>query len=105
MTASDDVTKSVIDQDTERPEDGPGVAALVAVASLGAPVSWLIPIAPNVPLIVGREAHANLSKDRAISRQHAEVTFTGAQWTVKDLGSSHGSFVNAKKASEPITLD
>ena len=32
-------------------------------------------------------------KDASVSQRHAEVVWTGAAWTVTDLGSSNGTFV------------
>mgnify|MGYP000722411920 CR=1 FL=1 len=42
--------------------------------------------------------------DGAISRRHAELTCAGNQWTLQDLNSSNGTFVNELRIHEPVEL-
>jgi transcriptional regulator with AAA-type ATPase domain len=77
---------------TGRPR--PGVVAIFSGAAMCR--SWPL----DGALVVGRSrpAHALLADDRA-SREHAEIAFRDGSFTVRDLGSSNGTFV----AGRPVT--
>ena len=54
----------------------------------------------NAPLIVGRAPTCDLSvADPTISRRHAELIADEEQVTLRDLGSSNGTFVNGHKVA------
>ncbi|HKP16767.1 MAG TPA: adenylate/guanylate cyclase domain-containing protein [Gemmatimonadaceae bacterium] len=54
----------------------------------------------NAPLIVGRAPTCDLSvADPTISRRHAELLVDDEQVTLRDLGSSNGTFVNGHKVA------
>jgi adenylate cyclase len=54
----------------------------------------------NAPLIVGRAPTCDLSvSDPTISRRHAELLCDEEQVTLRDLGSSNGTFVNGRKVA------
>ena len=54
----------------------------------------------HVPLIVGRAPTCDLSvADPTISRRHAELVCEDDQVTLRDLGSSNGTFVNGHKVA------
>ena len=54
----------------------------------------------NAPLIVGRAPTCDLSvSDPTISRRHAELIVDDEQVTLRDLGSSNGTFVNGHKVA------
>jgi len=54
----------------------------------------------NAPLIVGRAPTCDLSvADPTISRRHAELLVDDEQVTLRDLGSSNGTFVNGRKVA------
>jgi pSer/pThr/pTyr-binding forkhead associated (FHA) protein len=40
----------------------------------------------------------------SVSRQHAELTFANGTWTIRDLGSANGTFVEDKLVESPTTL-
>jgi signal transduction histidine kinase len=42
--------------------------------------------------------------DTAISRRHAGISYADTQWTLHDLNSSNGTFVNDVRIHEPATL-
>ena len=45
--------------------------------------------------VIGRGADCEIQVDRdSVSRRHAKVTRAGAGWSVEDLGSTNGSYVN-----------
>jgi diguanylate cyclase (GGDEF)-like protein len=51
--------------------------------------------------IIGRGADCDIQVDRdSVSRRHAKVTRQGAGWSVEDLGSTNGSYVNDNQVTE-----
>lgn len=56
------------------------------------------------PFVVGRLAEAALQiASSSISKQHAEITLAGNELSVRDLGSTNGTFVNGKRVGN-VTL-
>lgn len=52
-------------------------------------------------LVVGRMSSNDIVlSDANVSRRHAELRKDGSRWVVKDLGSTNGTVVNGKLASE-----
>jgi len=39
-------------------------------------------------------------KDPSVSQKHAEVVWTGCEWTICDVGSSNGSLLNDVELAE-----
>ena len=39
-------------------------------------------------------------KDASVSQRHAEVVWTGAEWTLTDVGSSNGTLLNGEEQRE-----
>ena len=62
------------------------------------------PTDDGAPIVLGRESSDIVLPDPAVSRRHAELCFDGGRWTVKDLGSSNGTFVNEQKVAEQLEL-
>jgi diguanylate cyclase (GGDEF)-like protein len=55
--------------------------------------------------ILGRSGEAQiLLTDRALSRRHACIARSGGEYFVQDLGSTNGTFVDGRPATEPIAL-
>ena len=48
---------------------------------------------------IGRERAAAdvVLRDPNVSRRHAELTFTGSDWTIEDLNSTNGTLVNSRR--------
>src|SRR5439155_13043292 len=61
----------------------------------------------HAPLIVGRAPTCDVSvPDPTISRRHAELVVDDDQVTLRDLGSSNGTFVNGRKiAAATLEVD
>jgi pSer/pThr/pTyr-binding forkhead associated (FHA) protein len=52
-------------------------------------------------ITLGRRQECDLRiPTRDVSRQHCEVTLDGKRLSVRDLGSSNGTFVNGKRVAE-----
>lgn len=53
--------------------------------------------------VIGRDPHLEVSLPHPrISRQHAEVVYSGAQWILRDLDSANGIFVDGLRVTEVI---
>ncbi|MCS7314180.1 MAG: SpoIIE family protein phosphatase [Bryobacterales bacterium] len=58
-----------------------------------------VPLAP-LPFHIGRLAENQLAlRDGRISRRHARIVFEEGAYTIEDLGSRHGLFVNGERVS------
>src|SRR5713226_8133234 len=50
---------------------------------------------------IGRRSAADLQLASAdVSREHAEIAWDGDQYVLRDVGSSHGTFVNGQRITE-----
>jgi pSer/pThr/pTyr-binding forkhead associated (FHA) protein len=58
----------------------------------------LIPLA-ETSTTIGRDASCGitLESDKLVSRSHAEIAPSEGQWTLSDLGSRNGTFVNGRR--------
>jgi hypothetical protein len=78
-----------------------------------APSATLVPLGGGAPLIldrdlvnVGRSAQADLRlSPTTCSRSHAELVRTGPGWVVRDLGSTHGTFIGERQVREQLLRD
>jgi hypothetical protein len=78
------------------------LAKLVAVdADLGAPEFPLQPLS-----FIGRTPDNQVRLNRpAVSRRHAQITQTDKGWTIKDLQSENGTYVNGERVQERPLAD
>ncbi|MCE5199968.1 MAG: FHA domain-containing protein [Armatimonadota bacterium] len=53
---------------------------------------------------IGRDSGCGilLAQDTMISRTHAEITWDGTKWTLRDLGSTNGVWVQGSRVSEHV---
>jgi signal transduction histidine kinase len=63
------------------------------------------PLPDREPQLVGRSTEALDLTDASISRRHAELTPDAGAWTLRDLGSRHGTFVNGVRISGAVRVD
>lgn len=52
---------------------------------------------PPGPMVLGRSAKCDVilsDPDETVSRRHAEISYSGGNWWVNDLGSKHGTILN-----------
>ena len=63
-------------------------------------------ITVNKPqFVIGRLPECNLRiESKALSRRHAQIDVKDGAVTVKDLGSTNGTFVNGQKVTEEVEL-
>jgi len=82
----------------EKPTPG-----LVLVCSAAGPAMRAAPIRGGIEL--GRAAFAGSSLDDSrVSRRHARVAFDGAAWTVVDLDSRNGTFVDGERVTGSVRV-
>ncbi len=55
----------------------------------------------DLPVVLGRSAVADVKiEDQWVSRRHCELSETNGVLVVRDLGSTHGTYVNGRQVSE-----
>ncbi len=63
-------------------------------------------IAVKEKILIGRALECDISiLEPELSRRHAELDLIGDELTLKDLGSSNGTYVNADKIAEVVLKD
>ena len=57
-------------------------------------------------ITIGREIGNSIAPVAAegLSRRHAKIVFRDGKWTIEDLGSTNGTFVNGKKIDSPAEI-
>src|SRR3954447_18800423 len=56
-------------------------------------------------IIIGRNPDCDLVlAPKSVSRRHAQIVRRGAEYVLKDLGSTRGTYLNGEKLSEPKAL-
>jgi hypothetical protein len=66
------------------------------------PVDVRLPaLSGDRPLVIGRGSACDLVlRHETVSRRHAELVRTGGRWTLRDLGSTNGTFDGAWRVAE-----
>lgn len=61
---------------------------------------------PDAPALIGRDSRALPLGDNTVSRRHAELKpgERGAEWILRDLGSSNGTYVNGQRVDRSVQL-
>lgn len=63
-------------------------------------------VASKGRVLIGRTSDADLqAPDKAVSRKHCEIVIDGADATLRDLGSSNGTYHNEKLIEGDIDLE
>jgi pSer/pThr/pTyr-binding forkhead associated (FHA) protein len=58
-----------------------------------------------LPLRIGRDVSSGLRlSDSSASRVHAELRRNGESWTLRDLGSMNGTFVNGRRVMGAVVV-
>jgi len=72
----------------------------ILVVTRGPNVGARIPLA-EARLTVGRHPESDLFLDDiTVSRRHAEVTYSGGRYQVRDVGSLNGTYVNRRRVED-----
>jgi hypothetical protein len=80
----------------------PEVAMLLVQEGESPKTQW--PLAKPA-VIIGRDADSDIQiNDRQVSREHAEITRTIEGYTVRDLGSKNGTFLNGETVTDQPRL-
>ncbi|HUU85782.1 MAG TPA: ATP-binding protein [Phycisphaerae bacterium] len=56
------------------------------------------------PAVLGRESDQIALSDISVSRRHAELRPENGTWTLRDLSSSNGTYLNGVRISDPVSL-
>src|SRR5687767_10119093 len=70
----------------------PSPSGLLQLWAPSGPVQRFIAVEPQV--VLGREAPAIAMRDPRVSREHCRVRHDGALWSVEDLGSRNGTYID-----------
>src|SRR4051794_16523894 len=65
----------------------------------------VFPLVPGQMTTMGRSiTNRIVLKDDLCSREHAEITFSGGQWRLRDLNSLNGTRVNSQTIEREVEL-
>ncbi|MDT0266304.1 DUF1707 and FHA domain-containing protein [Streptomyces sp. DSM 44915] len=65
----------------------------------------VLPLPGPKPLAIGRAAGSGLRlNDASVSRYHAQLRGTAAGWTLRDLGSANGTWVNGRRVTDTVPV-
>jgi two-component system cell cycle response regulator len=88
-----------------KPAKEAGEACLVLIYPPGPDMGKRFPLARS-EVVLGRGADCDIQVDRdSVSRRHARVFRTGENWSVEDLQSTNGSYVNDVPVTKSVLRD
>jgi transcriptional regulator with GAF, ATPase, and Fis domain len=97
--------RTTLDDFSLVPSEGDArVPGVVVVFSTAKPMVRPIALARG-RVVLGRNEVTGVLDDERVSREHTEVSFDGDRWTVTDLGSRNGTFVDGEQIKGTVTLD
>jgi DNA-binding NtrC family response regulator len=83
---------------------GPVAPGLIEIFSGDRPLLKVIPT--RGPLVIGRGDDCTLTiHDTRASRRHVQLSFDGNRWTVRDLGSRNGTFVDGCAITSTLSVE
>lgn len=78
---------------------------MLALHVIAGPDAGMRHVLPDTePQLIGRSTEALGSRDPSVSRRHAELTPAQGTWHVRDLRSTHGTFVNGRRIDGRVAL-
>ena len=80
--------------------------SLILLKAPGGAPGRHFPIAADAPAVIGRDAEQCqvVIDNGSVSRRHAVILHDGKRYTVEDLGSRNGTFVNQNRANGPTAI-
>jgi len=88
-----------------KPAKEAGEACLVLIYPPGPDMGKRFPLSRS-EIVLGRGADCDIQVDRdSVSRRHARVFKSGDAWTVEDLQSTNGSYVNDVQVTRSVLRD
>lgn len=98
-------TRVTLQTDPQDPTDGskPPAPGLLQIWSSEGPVCRSLQWSGE--LVLGREAPALVLDDTRTSRRHCKLSFDGALWTVEDLDSRNGTYIDGVRVNGRARLD
>ena len=88
-----------------KPAKEAGEACLVLIYPPGPDMGKRFPLSRN-EIVLGRGADCDIQVDRdSVSRRHARVFRSGEAWSVEDLQSTNGSYVNDIPVTKSVLRD
>lgn len=83
---------------------GPRKGRAFLMVSTGAAAGTVFPVT-EASVLIGRSLDAQVSiNEQAISNEHARLEQEGATFTLRDLGSTNGTYVNGQRLVEAVVL-
>jgi pSer/pThr/pTyr-binding forkhead associated (FHA) protein len=74
------------------------------MVSTGAAAGTVFPLT-DASVLIGRSLEAQVSiNEQAISNEHARIEQNGAKFTLRDLGSTNGTYVNGQRLVDAVVL-
>ena len=88
-----------------KPTKDAGEACLVLIYPPGPDMGKRFPLS-RAEIVLGRGADCDIQVDRdSVSRRHARVFRSGENWSVEDLQSTNGSYVNDVPVTKSVLRD
>jgi len=82
------------------PERGGGESDACLIVIYGEDIGRRVPLGKG-RVVLGRSSQADMQVDQeSVSRNHCQITFRGKRHTVRDLGSTNGTYVNDEPCEE-----
>src|SRR5687768_11789120 len=83
---------------------GPRKGRAFLMVSTGAAAGTVFPVT-EASVLIGRSLDAQVSiNEQAISNEHARLEQEGAKFTLRDLGSTNGTYVNGQRLVDAVVL-
>jgi pSer/pThr/pTyr-binding forkhead associated (FHA) protein len=85
-------------------QPGPRKGKAFLMVSTGAAAGTVFPLT-DPSILIGRSLDAQVSiNEQAISNEHARIEQKGANFTLRDLGSTNGTYVNGQRLVDTVVL-
>jgi DNA-binding NtrC family response regulator len=97
-------TETEADSAETTPPDAAACPGLLLVYAGGRPAHLPLPLADGARVLGRDELAAMGVPDKRVSRRHLRVELAGGRWSVRDLGSRNGTFVDGHPCDHAVDL-